>query len=154
MPQIYWQTDNDIHYIGFIRMIRYCTVIPIGIENGYTGEARSPKPVQGRTLVVVWVQAHTSRRQQSTITHKTAFWYCTQPNLFTIRSTKTMHTSAKAGFLNFGGDPDPYRDWWFGLPPKFNHLFIGPLPTFRENFMQSRSKFLCKVANRETTTKT
>ena len=25
-------------------------------------------------------------------------------------------------------------------PPKFNRLFIGPLPTFRENFMQIRSE--------------
>jgi len=23
-------------------------------------------------------------------------------------------------------------------PPKFNHLFIGPLPTFPENFIQIR----------------
>jgi len=29
-------------------------------------------------------------------------------------------------------DPDP----WFALPPKFNYLFFGPLPTFPENFMQ------------------
>ena len=25
-----------------------------------------------------------------------------------------------------------------GLPPKFSHLFIGPLPIFSENFMQIR----------------
>ena len=34
-------------------------------------------------------------------------------------------------------DPDPLS----GSPPKFNHLFIGPLPTFPENFVQIRSKF-------------
>jgi len=34
-------------------------------------------------------------------------------------------------------------------PPKFNHLFTGLLPTFRENFMQIW-KYLCKVANRQT----
>jgi len=28
-------------------------------------------------------------------------------------------------------DPDP----WAGLPPKFNHLFVGPLSAFTENFM-------------------
>jgi len=33
-----------------------------------------------------------------------------------------------------GGNPDPLS----GLPPKFNHLFNGPLPTFPENFMQIR----------------
>jgi len=27
-------------------------------------------------------------------------------------------------------------DLWSGLPPKFNHLFIGPLPPFLENLMQ------------------
>jgi len=36
------------------------------------------------------------------------------------------------------------------LPPKFNHLFNGPLPTFPENFMQIRSDFSRKVANRQT----
>ena len=33
---------------------------------------------------------------------------------------------------------------------RFNHLFIGPLPTFPENFMQIRSKDLRKVANTQT----
>jgi len=27
-----------------------------------------------------------------------------------------------------------------GSPPKFNYLFIGPLPTFHENVMQTRSE--------------
>ena len=27
-----------------------------------------------------------------------------------------------------------------GSPPKFNHFFTGPLPTFPENFMQTRSE--------------
>jgi len=40
-----------------------------------------------------------------------------------------------------------------GSPPKFNRMFVGPLPTFPENFMQIRSQvFLRKVANRQTTT--
>jgi len=48
--------------------------------------------------------------------------------------------------------PDPYLDSW---SPKFNHLFTGPLPVFPENVMQIRfQKFLRKVANRQTTTKT
>jgi len=32
----------------------------------------------------------------------------------------------------------PVSRWWFGSPPKFHHLFIDPLPTFPENFMQIR----------------
>jgi len=36
-------------------------------------------------------------------------------------------------------------------PQKFNRLFIDPLPTFPENFMQIRSEvFARKVANRQT----
>jgi len=37
-----------------------------------------------------------------------------------------------------------------GSPTKFNHLFNGALPTFRENFTQIRSFLLHKVANRQT----
>ena len=52
-------------------------------------------------------------------------------------------------------DPDPYMDPYpevrSGSPLKSNHLFIGPLPTFPENFMQIRLKFLSKVANRQRT---
>jgi len=32
------------------------------------------------------------------------------------------------------------RDPGCRSPPKFNHLFIGSLPTFPENFMQNRSQ--------------
>ena len=36
-------------------------------------------------------------------------------------------------------DPDdPYPDPWSRSPPKCNHLFINPLPTFPKNFMQNR----------------
>jgi len=34
-----------------------------------------------------------------------------------------------------------------GLPPKFNYLFIGPLPTFLKISCKSVQKFLRKVAN-------
>ena len=37
-------------------------------------------------------------------------------------------------------DPDPDPDPWSGSPPKFNHLFIGSLRTFPENFVQIRSE--------------
>jgi len=53
------------------------------------------------------------------------------------RSTGTVHTSAKARLTISR----------YGSPPKFNHLFIGPLPTFPENFMQIHwGDFLHKVA--------
>jgi len=45
-------------------------------------------------------------------------------------STGTEHTSAKARHTSVA-----IRS---GSPPKFNHLFIGPLPTFSESFMQIR----------------
>jgi len=62
------------------------------------------------------------------------------------RSTETEHTSAKARLT-----PDP----WSGSPLKFNFSFIGPLPTFPENFIQIRSEvFLHKVANRQTNRQT
>jgi len=41
-----------------------------------------------------------------------------------------------------------------GSPTKFNHLFNGALPTFRENFTQIRSFLLHKVANRQTNKQT
>ena len=44
----------------------------------------------------------------------------------------------------------PVSRWWSGSPPKFNHLFIGPLPTFPKISCKSIHKFLCKVANRQT----
>jgi len=31
-----------------------------------------------------------------------------------------------------------------GSPPKFNHLFTGPLPSFPENFMQIRSEVIAQ----------
>jgi len=40
-------------------------------------------------------------------------------------------------------DTDP----WSRSPPEFNHLFIGPLPTLPESFMQIRLEVF---ANRET----
>ena len=42
------------------------------------------------------------------------------------RSIETVKTSAKARLTSA-------TIWW-----KFNHLFIGPLPTFPENVMQIR----------------
>jgi len=33
----------------------------------------------------------------------------------------------------------------FGLPPKFNHLFIGQLPTFPENFMEIHSEVFAQI---------
>ena len=33
---------------------------------------------------------------------------------------------------------------WSGLPPKFNHMFIGQLPTFPENFMQMRPRVVAQ----------
>jgi len=47
-------------------------------------------------------------------------------------------------------DPDP----WSGSPPKFNDSFIGLLPTFPKISCKSIPKFLCKVAIRQTVTKT
>jgi len=47
----------------------------------------------------------------------------------------------------------PVSQYGYGSPPKFGHLFIGPLPTFPENFMQIHLEvFLPKVANRQTST--
>jgi len=42
-------------------------------------------------------------------------------------------------------DPDPYTNPgpWSKSPPQFNHLFVGPLQTFPENFMQIRSEVFC-----------
>jgi len=53
----------------------------------------------------------------------------------TTRSTRTVHTSAKARVTSVT-DPDPSS----GSPPKFNRLFTGPLPAFPVNFMQIRSQ--------------
>jgi len=50
-------------------------------------------------------------------------------------------------------NPDPYPDPRSGWPPKFNRLFICPLPTFPENFMQIRSEVFaqsCKQADKQT----
>ena len=61
-----------------------------------------------------------------------------------------MHTTAKVRLTSvtiririrmWTCDPDQHQ--------KFNYLFIGPLPTFSENFMQIRH-FLRNVANGET----
>jgi len=42
-----------------------------------------------------------------------------------------------------------------GSPPKFDHLFIGPLPTFPENFMQIRSEVFAKfLTDRQTNRQT
>ena len=41
--------------------------------------------------------------------------------------------------------------WRSGSPSKFNHLFIGPLPTFPENFMQIRWEvFFRNLADKQT----
>jgi len=42
---------------------------------------------------------------------------------------------------------------WSGSPPKLNHLFIGPLPIFRENFMQIRSDVYAKSCQQSRTNK-
>jgi len=42
-------------------------------------------------------------------------------------------------------DPNPYPDPRSGSPPKFNRLFSGPLPTFRENFMQIGSEVFAQI---------
>ena len=40
---------------------------------------------------------------------------------------------------------------WSGSPPKFNHLFTGPLPTFPENLHANPlGRFFRKVANKQT----
>jgi len=68
-------------------------------------------------------------------------------------STGTVHASAKPRLTGVAT----------GSPPEFNLFFIGPLPTFPENFMQIRSEFgrFCGnlITNKEerdkqTTTKT
>jgi len=38
----------------------------------------------------------------------------------------------------------------FEIATKFNHLFVGSLPTFPENVMQIRSEDCAKVPNRQT----
>ena len=53
------------------------------------------------------------------------------------------------------GYPDP--DLWSGSLPKFNYLFVGPLPTFPENFMQIRSDVFAQSwqqANKQTENQT
>ena len=67
----------------------------------------------------------------------------------TTRSTETVHTSAKASFTIVAiriqsCDLDCHQ--------KFNHLLIGPVPTFRENKISCKyvQKYLRKVANRQT----
>ena len=56
------------------------------------------------------------------------------------RSTGTVHTSAKAGLTSVA-TLIPIRILpWSGSPPKFNHLFVGLLPTFPENFIEIRSE--------------
>jgi len=57
-----------------------------------------------------------------------------------IRSTRTMHTSVKARLTLIR----------IATKINFNHLFIGPLPTFPENFMQIRLKVVRKVVNSQT----
>jgi len=72
------------------------------------------------------------------------------------RSTGTVHTSAKARLTSVA----IRIRIWTGSPPKSNRLFIGPLPTFPENFMQIRSEFFCaklltdKQTDKQTTMKT
>ena len=59
------------------------------------------------------------------------------------QQTKEYNTKLDSAHLHQGTsyqcrdtDPDLYPRP--GSPPKFNHLFTGSLPTFPENFMQSR----------------
>jgi len=49
--------------------------------------------------------------------------------------------------------PDPSIQTMIQSPPKFNHLFIGHLPTFPANFMQICSEFFsqsCWQTDRQT----
>jgi len=77
---------------------------------------------------------------------------------YIMRSTGTVHTSAKACITSVAiriririRIHESYPDPWSGSPPKCNHLFISPLPTFPGNFMQIRTEvLLCKVANKQT----
>jgi len=91
------------------------------------------------------------------------------------RSTGTVHTSTKARltsvaiwrvimsnrFMSINNhfpylrivinlEKIPVSRRWLGSPPKFNHLFIGPLLTFPDNFMQSHLEVFHKVANKQT----
>jgi len=56
-------------------------------------------------------------------------------NINKTRSTGTVHASAKARLTSVA--------IWIRItdsPPKFNHLFIGPLTAFAENFMKIHSE--------------
>jgi len=73
------------------------------------------------------------------------------------RSTKTVHTLAKAHLtsvaIRIRIDPDP----WSGSPPKLYRSFIGLLPNLLENIMQIRSKVFaqsCQQANTHTDSQT
>jgi len=64
------------------------------------------------------------------------------------KSTGTVHIYLRQGTSYQCRDPDPHPypdpDSWPGSPPKFNRLFIGPLSTFPENFIQICSEvFFC-----------
>ena len=54
------------------------------------------------------------------------------------RNTGTVHTSAKAVL------PVSRSVSVTGSPPKFNHLFTSPLPTFPKSFMQIRSEIFAQ----------
>jgi len=65
-----------------------------------------------------------------------------------VLQRKSLEAYLRQGTSYQCRDPGP----WSGSPPKLNHLFIDPLPTLRENFMQIRLEVLRQVANRQTTT--
>jgi len=99
--------------------------------------------------------------------------FCTKVKL--TRSIGTVHTSAKAcltsaaiwqtsmssRFMSTSRISQwwqirktiPVSRQWSGLPPKFNRLFTGPLPTFPGNFMQTVRKFLRKLPRDKQTNK-
>jgi len=81
--------------------------------------------------VVSQVKIRASRKQ----------WLKLRVNTCQTRSIGTMHTSAKARHVS-----TPIRipicHVWSGWPPKFNRLFIGPLPSFPENFRSFCAKLL------------
>jgi len=66
------------------------------------------------------------------------------PLTLTAKITGTMHTSAKERLTSSAVWQISMNEWpvttfrisQYWSPPKFSHLFIGPLPTFPENFMQ------------------
>ena len=71
--------------------------------------------------------------------------------VLTYRSSGTVHTVYLGQGTSYQcGDTDSYSDSSSGSPPKFNHLFVGPLPTLpAEISCKSVGKFFSQT-NRQT----